>query len=301
MIDTNKFLQEDTDLISMIEQLGPEHNMLDQFRNLIYSHYDICGRDLPWRNNPTHYEVFVSEIMLQQTQAERVAIKFPSFISRFPGFSELANSDLEAVLKEWQGLGYNRRALALHRAARIIVSGYAEMLPAKPDALVQLPGIGPATAASICAFAFNMPAVFLETNIRSVFIHFFFNKRQSVEDSEILPLAEKALDRTNPSRWYNAIMDYGAMLKKTGINPTRKSPSYKKQAPFMGSNRRIRGIILKKLLENGKVREDDLAQGMPTEAEKIHRCLNELVSEGFTVQEQNGDYHVREQPVENQS
>ena len=160
---------------------------------MVLSHYEQYGRDMAWRNTTDPYQILVSEIMLQQTQVERVTAKFPEFIRAFPDFASLATAPLANVLTVWQGLGYNRRAIALQKCAIRVMNEYDGVLPADVDILATFPGIGRATASSIAAFAFNMPVVFIETNIRRVFIHFFFTDTDTVNDAEILPLVEKSI------------------------------------------------------------------------------------------------------------
>ena len=208
---------------------------------------------MPWRIDYNPYQIFISEVMLQQTQVERVKQKFPDFIDKYPDFSMLAKSGLEDVFQVWQGLGYNRRASALRESAKIIVSDHNGILPDNPEILKKLPGIGNATSSSIVAFAFNKPVVFLETNIRTIFIHHFFPDNSLVGDDLILPLATIALDKSNPRKWYSALMDYGTMLKKEFGNLTRQSKAYKKQTPFKGSHRQLRGAVLKLLIMHKKL------------------------------------------------
>ena len=152
-----------------------ETREIREFRKIVYNYFSSHGRSFPWRRDYDPYHVFVSEIMLQQTQADRVGPKFEAFVAALPSFSALAEAPLKKVLSLWQGLGYNRRALNLKRAAEIIAREYNGMLPSSPELLETLPGIGKATAASLAAFAFNKPVVFLETNIRTVLIHHFFS------------------------------------------------------------------------------------------------------------------------------
>jgi A/G-specific adenine glycosylase len=207
------------------------------FRKLIYDFYREHGRAFPWRATHNPYHILVSEIMLQQTQTERVTDKYESFVNSFPDFSCLARTPLREILGAWQGLGYNRRAIALKEIAQRVIRDFQGNLPPSLEGLMSLPGIGRATAAAISTFAFNKPAVFLETNIRRVFIHHFFRNEDKVNDNEILPLVKQTLDTSNPRRWYHALMDYGVMLKKRHQNPNRKSAHYHKQGPFEGSNR----------------------------------------------------------------
>lgn len=217
------------------------------FQKTVWEYYREHKRDLPWRRAKNPYHIFVSEVMLQQTQVDRVVKKYPEFIRAFPDIPALARAPLQKVFRVWQGMGYNRRALHLKRSAEIMVKEYGGMVPQSLAALEQLPGIGPATARSIAAFAFNAPVVFIETNIRSVFINAFFLGKKVIRDKDIMPFVEKALERGKARAWYSALMDYGSMLKKTAVNPSRRSAHYARQAPFKGSSRELRGKIVKVL------------------------------------------------------
>jgi A/G-specific adenine glycosylase len=262
-----------------IKTLSPRE--IKRFQDTIYQHYQNCKRSLPWRKTRNPYHILVSEVMLQQTQVERVLGKYEEFIDAFPDFNTLARAPLRKVLRVWQGLGYNRRALALKKSAQIIVTKYQGKLPHTVEELVQLPGIGATTASEIVAFAFNQPAVFVETNIRSVFIHFFFSHRNEVSDAEILPLVEKTLDTTQARQWYYALMDYGVALKKKYRNPSRRSLHYRKQSPFDGSNRQIRGMILKILTAQRESSEETLVRALKKPAVQVKRNLSALKKEGF--------------------
>lgn len=218
--------------------------------------------------------------MLQQTQVPRVLQKYPLFIQRFPDFQALASASKTHILREWQGMGYNRRALYLKQIAEQVVKDHHGVLPRGIEKLDLLPGIGPATAASITVFTDNTPAVFIETNIRRVFIHHFFRDRQDIDDNEIIPLVERTLDLKNPREWYYALMDYGTYLAKTTDNPNRRSKHYAVQAGFEGSNRQLRGQILRLLLKK-TLREEVLYKQIDAEKERIETALKELVREGF--------------------
>ncbi|MBD3391103.1 MAG: A/G-specific adenine glycosylase [Chitinivibrionales bacterium] len=264
-------------------KLGPEDRKA--FRRAVYAH---ARRDLPWRKNVSPYRVVVSEIMLQQTRADRVAQKYPGFIRAFPSFAALAGASTAQVLAAWQGLGYNRRALMLHRCAREVRDKYRGRLPRDPEILRLLPGIGPATAASITAFAFDAPAVFIETNIRTVFIHHFFPRSKAVPDARIAPLVEQTLDRASPSRWYNALMDYGAALKRTHGNPSRRSAHHVRQKPFEGSDRHVRGRILQYALQGGPVTVARGARALSVKPARLRRILEALAREGFLQKTRDG-------------
>jgi len=250
---------------------------------MVLLHYEQYGRDMAWRNTTDPYQILVSEIMLQQTQVDRVTIKFPEFIRTFPDFASLAAASLAQVLSVWQGLGYNRRAIALKKCAIRVMNEYNGILPADVDILATFPGIGRATASSIAAFAFNMSVVFIETNIRRVFIHFFFTDSDIVNDAEILPLIEQSLYHENPRVWYWALMDLGSALKKTVPNPNRQSVHYVKQSPFEGSDRNIRGIIIRMLLADPGTSEKKILGIRYDDPARIKKILTALESEGFII------------------
>jgi A/G-specific adenine glycosylase len=252
-----------------------------EFQALVLNHYREHGRDLVWRKTTDPYCILVSEIMLQQTQVDRVALKYPAFIATFPDFSSLASAPLDAVLGAWQGMGYNRRAIALQKTAGRVVAEFDGNLPADVETLATFPGIGKATASSICAFAFNLPVIFIETNIRRVFIHFFFPDKEAVTDAELLPLVEAALFREDPRTWYNALMDFGTDLKTVVENPNRRSRHYSRQSAFEGSDRQIRGEILRVLLAEKQQTRAALISRFPDDPDRIIRILSSLETEGF--------------------
>ncbi|MGD0820078.1 MAG: A/G-specific adenine glycosylase [Desulfomonilia bacterium] len=236
---------------------------------------------MPWRDTVDPYCILVSEFMLQQTQTKRVLLKYGPFIARFPDFQTLSHAGLKDVLAAWQGLGYNRRVMHLKKTAEEVMARHHDRLPETFCELIRLPGIGKATAGAILAFAFNKPVVFIETNIRRAYIYYFFKDRIDIKDSEILPLVEATLDHGNPRHWYYALMDYGAMLKKQGANPNQKSAHYTKQAPFAGSDRQVRGAIIKQLLAQGTMEEQDLISIMGIEPGRAGKIFSSLEKDGF--------------------
>jgi len=272
-------------------KLGPAQ--ISSFQESVLSHYRTHGRDLPWRRTEDPYRVLVSEVMLQQTQVRRVAEKFGPFVERFVDFTALDSAPLIEVLAHWKGLGYNRRALYLKETARIVVERYGGRLPEQPEELATLPGIGKNTAGAIAAFAFNRPAVFIETNIRTVFIHRFFADQTDVTDSRIIPLVEAPLFRTDPRVWYWALMDYGTAIKEMTENPGRRSAHHTRQSPFAGSNREIRGAILKILIDadDPAMTEAKITAALPMEPPRVRRALVRLVEEGFVVRD-GGRYRI---------
>src|SRR3989338_8572763 len=260
------------------------------FRKTIYKHYAAHGRhDLLWRQTGDPYKILVSEIMLQQTYVARVLPKYILFIKKFPDIHALARASFHDVLSLWIGLGYNRRAKYLHTLARVVAREHGGILPNDSESLQKLPGIGRATACALRAFAFNASVVFIETNIRSVFIHYLKNnctqnsekhntvpricaktdENMKVSDKEIFSLIEQTLDRENPREWYWALMDFGAWLKAEHGNPNKKSVHYKKQTPFHGSQREIRGKIIKTLAQNKNMSESALVKNIASDVLKI--------------------------------
>jgi A/G-specific adenine glycosylase len=251
------------------------------FQKTVYDHYRTHGRDLPWRRTKNPYRILVSEVMLQQTQVERVIEKYPEFLAAFPDFPSLAGAPLPQLLSLWQGMGYNRRALLLRRLAQKVVSEHREKLPSDPEILIGLPGIGPYTAGAVMAFAFNKPVVFLDTNIRRVYIDKFFADREKIRDDQIAPLVRQTLDARNPRRWYNALMDYGSMLKRTQENPNRRSAHYTRQSPFENSNRQVRGMILKLLVTSSPLTAARIVKETGADAVRVKKNLVDLEKEAF--------------------
>lgn len=230
------------------------------FRKYIYAWFDRHGRThLPWRTDPSPYRVLVSEVMLQQTQVDRVIPKFNAWMERFPTLAALGRAPVREVLAAWQGLGYNSRAVRLQKTAQAILDRHAGIVPQIRADLEALPGIGPYTAGAILAFAYNQPEIFIETNIRRVYIHHFFHEQDSVADSTLIPLVAKTLDTQQPARWYAALMDYGSTLPKiVRHNPNRQSKHYVRQTPFTGSVRQVRGAIVRLLLEHNTLYRSQL-------------------------------------------
>jgi A/G-specific adenine glycosylase len=254
---------------------------LEAFQREIYAYYRHHARTFPWRETYDPYEILVSEVMLQQTQAQRVLLKYGPFLQAFSTFEALAAAPQKDVLALWQGLGYNRRALALKATAEVVVHAYAGNLPNNMEELLSLPGIGRSTAGAVMAFAFQIPIAFIETNIRRVFIHFFFPGQEQISDADILPLVDATLNRADPRTWYYALMDYGVMLKENFVNPNRKSAHYKRQAPFEGSRRQMRGRILKALITHAAANIDELAALVHVDPRALTLIIQALESEGF--------------------
>ncbi len=192
--------------------------------------------------------------MLQQTQVERVIPYFKNWLVQFPTVEVLAKAPLSEVLQNWQGLGYNRRAKMLHEAAKVVATRHAGRMPRTIGTLEMLPGVGHYTARAVMAFAYNKDVVFVETNLRTAITHHFFPMVEVVKDSEVLAVLEKVLPNGQAREWYAALMDYGAHLKSKGIRINNKARHYKKQSAFEGSNRQVRGAIVRALATGKKTK-----------------------------------------------
>ena len=263
------------------------------FTNAVWDNHRRNRRDLPWRRTRDPYEILVSEVMLQQTQVARVQLKYGRFLASFPTVRALSAAPVAEVLAAWSGLGYNRRALSLHQAAKVMVDRHEGRIPASPEELQRLPGIGPATAAAVCVFAFGRPHAFIETNIRSAFIHFFFQGSTSVSDARILPLVEKTMDPVDPREWFYALMDYGVWVKKAFGNPNRRSKGHTVQSAFAGSRREMRARALQALLAiaPGGATADSVRAMLPgpsRDPDDLVSVLDDLAREGFLKKEKAG-------------
>jgi A/G-specific adenine glycosylase len=257
-------------------------------------------RDLPWRRTTDPYSVLVSEMMLQQTQVARVVPYYERWLEEFPTLEALAAAPLAAVLARWQGLGYNRRALALKRLAEQLSAettvGCVAELPSDHARLLSLPGVGPSTASGVLAFAFGVPAVYLETNVRSVFLHELLADRDDVSDSELRPLVATAAEEAerqgiDPRSWNWALLDYGAHLKRTLPNPSRRSSHHTRQSKFEGSDRQKRARLLRAVMSSPGMSAEDYAGELAVRevsegreapsAQEALRLIEGLVADGF--------------------
>ena len=255
-------------------------SQIREFQEFITANRETRWRDFAWRQTEDPYHVVVSEIMLQQTQTSRVVDKFAQFIKTFPTFEVLARASQREVLFLWSGLGYNRRGIALQKIAQKVVAEFGGVLPQDPQVLETFPGIGPYTAGAICAFAFNRPTVFIETNIRAVYIQTFFaDAQEKVSDKELLPLIQQTLDQDQPRLWYYALMDYGVVVKRECANPSRKSKNHSVQSKFEGSERQIRGGIIRALTEYPVLTYRELVEILGRDPIRVERNLQKLCEE----------------------
>lgn len=263
-----------------------------KFRNIVWKYYAEHGRHtLPWRKTHDPYKILVSETMLQQTQVERVIPYFKAWVKKYPNLNALAAAPLADVLRQWQGLGYNRRAKMLHEAAKAVVRDHSGRMPKTIEELEELPGVGPYTARAVAAFAYNQDVVFIETNLRTAIIHHFFSDRSGIPDNEVLAILEKVKPRWTPEQgpreWYSALMDYGSHLKRSGVRINAKSKGYAKQGAFEGSGRQARGVILRKLAAGPEGKMKLMKLLPPERKEQLEEQLQKLIHEGMIERNRN--------------
>lgn len=253
----------------------------EQFRKMVLDYYRAHGRHtLPWRATDDPYKILVSEVMLQQTQVERVIPYYTKWVKKWPTLRALARAPLSDALTEWQGLGYNRRAKFLHGAAGYLVLHYRGKVPQDAAELESVWGVGPYTARAVMTFAYNHDAVFIETNIRTAILHHFFKDSTEVSDEEIADVLKKVLPRGHAREWYSALMDYGAHLKRSGVNLNSKAKGYARQAPFIGSDRQVRGAIVRALSKKA-LTERTLFSVLDAGKEQAERALTGLQKDGL--------------------
>jgi A/G-specific adenine glycosylase len=232
---------------SLWRRLSLNDTSYQEFRRLVLDHYNTQGHTYPWRETFDPYCITVSEFMLQQTQTSRVVPFYTRFILDLPTWEALSKTSLQHVLTLWNGLGYNRRAKALYECAQVVMTSYQGTLPNDVPTLMSLPGIGKYTAAALQAFIWQKKVLMIETNIRSALIAHFFSDRIEVRDFELEEILSNVLERSNPRIWYYALMDYGKFVKSHSPSLHQVSAHYRKQSPFRGSLREVRGALIREL------------------------------------------------------
>ncbi len=252
------------------------------FQKYLTQWYSAYGRHvLPWRQTYSPYSVLVSELMLQQTQVDRVIPKYLAFMARFPTIELLAAAPLRDVLILWQGLGYNRRARYLHLCAQTVRDIHKGQFPTTEEEILRLPGVGPYTSRAIAAFAYNTPVVLIETNVRAVFLYHFCEGKERVPDEVLFPYIARELYTENTRLWYSALMDYGAYLKKTVPNPSRTSKHHTRQSSFAGSVRQTRGEIIRLLSQHTHLTVDQLRSQMTSDQSHFATAIEGLMKESL--------------------
>jgi A/G-specific adenine glycosylase len=258
------------------------------FQRFVLSYFKKSGRTFPWRNTTDPYKILVSEVMLQQTQTERVVVKYAEFLKAFPTWRALSEATPAEVVKVWMGLGYYRRAFNLHKAAQSVWRDYDGKPPQNAEGLKNLPGVGPYTAAAVAAFAFGEPTPMIETNIRTVYLYTFYPQVEDVSDKEILAKVDETLYRKDPRTWFYALMDLGVELKKHAKGINHRSKHHVKQSRFQGSLRQVRAAVLRMIAESESTRRADIAKKLTYDTDKIQRALEALESEGLIQSSRGG-------------
>jgi A/G-specific adenine glycosylase len=236
--------------------------LLEETRERVLAWFAEAGRDLPWRATRDPWPVLVAEVLAQQTQAARAAAAWPRFLERFPDVAALAAATPAEVLRAWQGLGYNRRALALQRTARAVVErgGWPETV----EELAALPGIGPYTARAVACFALEQRVAPVDTNVARVLAR----SLAGADPAQLTPaarqrLADQAMPQEQPWAWSSALMDVGSLhcrprprcdgcplapsCRWRALGPAAPPPRPRAQAPFATSDRRWRGAVVRAL------------------------------------------------------
>lgn len=250
---------------------------IELFRERIFDFYQSNRRSFPWRETTDRYAVMVSEIMLQQTQAERVSGKYMAWMERFPDTKALSSASLRDVLALWSGLGYNSRCQRLQSCAKVIMDRFDGVVPASPEVLKTLPGIGEYSCRSIPVFADNLDVAAVDTNIRRIIIH-EFTLPEDIPKREIQAAADQLLPKSRSREWHNALMDYGSLCltsRSTGIRPLTR------QSKFQYSKRWYRGRLLKELVSSEFLLLEELEEKYGTCPWGLQEIINELVGEGL--------------------
>lgn len=275
-----------TPVTTMNLELDPR--AINKFQQNIMDWWKENARDLPWRKDPNPYHVLISEIMLQQTQVNRVVPKYLKFLEEFPTLESLAAAETKHLLRVWSGLGYNRRALWLREAADQIIKRGG--FPTDIKELRKLKGVGPYTSRSILIFAFNRDIAAVDTNIRRVMIAAGFAAEEMTE-SQLHEVAETLLLRGHSRDWHNALMDYGSDVLtsvSTGIAPPSRQPC------FRGSTRELRGAVIRTLTKAESLTLNQLEAVLDVKCDKtdLMVALDQLVAEKLVSRTQTEGYRI---------
>jgi A/G-specific adenine glycosylase len=269
-------------------------------REALLAWYRPRLHDYPWRTeDPDPYAVLVSEVMLQQTQAPRVAPIFRGFMVRFPDVRALSSAARAELLRAWAGLGYNRRALALREAARAIVRDHGGEVPRDVASLRALPGVGPYTAVAVASIAFGVPVAAVDTNVRRITARVVHGAEPVGIPARLLQIeADAMVDRASPGEWNQALMDLGRFVCRPvprcaecplanacrfALEDGSPRPSAPRQPAFEGSARQARGRVLAELRERGGASVLELATGTGMPIERTSRAAASLAGDGLAT------------------
>lgn len=276
-------------------------------QKILLSWYKKHKRDLPWRRTREPYHILVSEVMLQQTQVNRVIFKYQEFLKKFPTTKKLATASTADVIRAWQGLGYNRRALFLQKTAIAVEEKYGGTFPQTIEELKQLPGVGDYTARAILSFAFELPFPMMDTNHRRFYQRVFFGLDQK-SDKELLIAAEQVIPK-QPYDWNQGLMDFGSIIcltsrPKCEICPLQKyckaypgilhenmkalkhENKKKKTMPFKQTDRYVRGRIVDLLREEHGVRTEQIYRLFAEEYgyDRVEKIIAGLIKDQLIIE-----------------
>lgn len=246
------------------------------FRRKILRFYKQHGRNLPWRQTTDPFRITIAEIMLQQTQVERVIPKYEEWIARWPNWNALSLASNEQLLRGWSGLGYNRRALLLGKLAKAVMHDHAGVLPDSPAELETLPGIGPYTSRAILIFAFDRPLATIDTNIRRVLLR-EFELSASTAPAQLADFAFRVLSKRKSRDWHNALMDYSRLVLPKQISAIRP---VSRQSKFVGSARQVRGEIIRRLLRSQPADLRSICLALERTQAEVEKIAEKMANEG---------------------
>jgi len=263
-----------------------------RFQWLLFRWYKTYQRDLPWRKTHDPYKILVSEVMLQQTQVPRVIPKYVVFIKRYPTAASFAKAPTADILRLWSGLGYNRRAIYLKRATEIIADEWHNQWPRTIGELQKLPGVGLYTAGAILSFAFNKDVPLADVNMERVIGRIFVGPVwPKLSQKQLLAVIAQVLPKNKSRLFPHAVMDLGAALnanddflaiwrKEFPALFIREPKTENRQPKWQGSNRQIRGAVLKSL-QGGTKSTQDLSMELSVSLSRLNELVSALASDGL--------------------
>jgi len=284
--------------------VGPTARDVAADRRRLFAWYRPRRDAYPWRTTPDDpYRVLVSEVMLQQTQAPRVVPIFDAFVARFPDVATLAAASRADVVRAWAGLGYHRRAVALHRAAGEIVERHGAEVPRTSAGLRSLPGVGPYTASAVASIAHGVPVAAVDTNVRRIAARYFQGREpDEVPGHHVVEAADAWVPVGRPGDWNQALMDLGRVVCRPRPRcddcPFRACrfradgrvgrSSARRQPAFEGSLRQVRGRVLAALRASPSVTDAALAAELGLPLQRVAEAVEGLLRDGLAVRTRGG-------------
>ena len=259
-------------------------NQITDFQKKIWLFWKENQRDLPWRETTDPYKIFISELMLQQTQVDRVILKYIEFIKKYPTMNSIVKATDAEIIRLWKGLGYNRRALYARKAMEYLLKHFNGIFPTNEKDLRKLPGIGEYTAKAILSFALHQKVTLIDTNIRQV-VEVEFAGGKKLPEHTLFLIVKKIMPKKETWLWHQALMDYNALFLSK--NKERKKAVNK--IPFKKSNRYVRGRIIDLLRTKSylKVKLITAMKNYEKSKEDVEKAVNTLIKDGLIVQKGN--------------